>query len=277
MVQIGRRKVLEGRDELDFYIARYDEEIASVDDAVGNLLRTLESEGLLEDAITVLTSDHGESLGEHYYYFDHGRFGFQTCLNVPFVVRYPGHVEPAVDEDPVGLIDLTPTLLQWAGEPLEDGRFMQGRSLVPRLTGVNDVDSTGDSGQPTTIPNAQDLPTDVVFSEAGYAAARRWQRIATSRRFKLIHAPAKPDQKWIGGRGNPFALFDLDNDPGETENVADAHPEEVQQLKRALRRYWNAPTFDVLSEPPGCEGDTTDEGVMDPETEEQLRALGYID
>ena len=263
MVQVGRRKVLEGRDDLDFYVARYDEEIAYVDDAVGQLLAMLEGRGVLEHAVTVLTSDHGESLGEHYYYFDHGRFGFQTCLNVPFMVRYPGAVEPGVDEAPVGLIDLTPTLLEWAGAPLEDGRFMQGRSLVPRIAGVG----TDHEADPTS---------GVVFSEAGYAERRRWQRVAMNSRFKLVHAPAGREQMFIGGRGVPFALFDLENDPGETENVADAFPEEVERLKRALRRHWNAPAFDVMTDPPGCDGDAPT-SIMDPETEEQLRALGYID
>lgn len=275
MVQVGRRKVLEGRDELDFYVARYDEEIASVDHEIGKLLGTLEAQGLLDNAVTVLTSDHGESLGEHYYYFDHGRFGFETCLHVPFVVRYPGHVEPAVDEAPVALIDLAPTLLAWAGAPLEDGRYMQGTSLVPRLTGQADDASAPASSDPAGS-DPVGLPEGFVFSEAGYASDRRWQRIATDQRYKLVHAPAGREQMWIGGRGVPFALYDLENDPGETKSVADENPREVERMTRALRRYWNAPRFDVLVEPEGCDGEAVENG-MDPETEEQLRALGYID
>ena len=256
MVKIGRRKILEGRDELAFYVARYDEEIAYVDAQVGELLAKLEGHGLMDHTVTVMTSDHGESLGEHHYHFDHGRFSFQTCLHVPFMIRYPGVLPVGVDAAPVALIDLTPTLLELAGVPLENGVYMQGESLVPRMTGA-------------APPSGE----EVVFSEAGYADGRRWQRVASGQRFKLIHAPAKQEARWIGGPGVPFALYDLAKDPGETRNVADDHPEQLDQLTRALRRFWNAPAFDVAVDPETC-GETA--GAVDPETEEQLRALGYL-
>ena len=91
---IGRSQVLDGEDRLAFYVARYDAEIAYVDAQIGLLFDQLRSRGQLDQTLTAFTSDHGESLGEHEYYFNHGRLGFQTCLHVPLVLHWPGRLGP---------------------------------------------------------------------------------------------------------------------------------------------------------------------------------------
>ncbi|MDX1385663.1 MAG: sulfatase, partial [Thermoanaerobaculia bacterium] len=195
MMKLGRQQVLDERDDLAFYVARYDAEIAYNDSKVGELMAMLTEAGLMERTLTVMTSDHGESLGEHHYYFDHGRFGFQTCLNVPLFFHYPGVLEPRVVSDPVMLVHLTPTLLEVAGVELEDGAFMQGRSLLPRLLGRE--------------RQAGDEP-DYVYSEAGYGRRDMWQRIVRDERFKFVYAQEGEAQRWITGSvGKELALYDL--------------------------------------------------------------------
>ena len=256
MVRLGHDQILDGRDDLGFYVARYDAEISYNDAMLGELLETLQGRGMLEETLTVFTSDHGESLGEHYYYFDHGRFGFQTCLNVPLFFHYPGVLEPRVDAEPAMLINLTPTVLEFAGVELSDGEWMQGRSLMPRLR-----------GEP--LPTA---PPNYAYSEAGYGQQGKWQRIVRDGDYKFIYALEGGAQRWITGEvGNAFALFDLARDPGETENLVDAEPEIAERLFRASNE-WFRKDFEVLIDT-AAEGE---EREMDDKTREQLKALGYL-
>ena len=257
MTGIGFKQELGGSDELAFYVARYDAEISYVDAQIGALLDHLGSQGLLERTLTVVSSDHGESLGDHNYFFDHGRFGFQPGLRVPLIFNYPGVIDPRVETGAVELINLAPTLLEAAGVTLEEHRWMQGHSLWPLLIG----DESASKRRP------------IAFSEAGYAVERKWQRIVLDGRFKLIYARAVPEQRWIAGKDKPFALYDLRDDPSETTNVYDQHPTEAERLTRILHQAWQAPTFDVLVDTSGA-GERKE---MDEETREQLEALGYLD
>ncbi len=256
---IGRDQVLGNSDELAFYVARYDAEIAYADAQLAELLAHLDGEGLMRRTLTVFTSDHGESLGEHAYYFDHGRFSFQTCLRVPLIFHYPG-VLPAgvVDADPVELIHLAPTMLEAAGAPLDGGRWMQGRSLMPRMRGEE---------APSERP-------PYAFSEAGYATLDRWQKVVQDRRYKLIYAPYHPDRRWISGRRDAwFALFDLEQDPAESVNLIDEQPAEVARLNDVLVAWLTREEFDALVEA----GEPEEaEGEMSEETRRQLKALGYL-
>ncbi len=254
---IGKERMLDGRDELAFYVARYDAEIAYTDEQIGRLLGELQTRGMLEKTLTAFTADHGESLGDHGYYFDHGRFSFQTCLRVPLILHYPGVLGARVDAKPVELIDLAPTLLEAAGVELPDGVWMQGRTLTPRLRG-----------------GAETLASDISFSEAGWENNNKWQKVARDGRFKLIFAQTRPEQRWIGGEGVRFVLYDLANDPGETKNVIEQFPEDAERLKRELWTWDRAPRFDVEVDAQG--GTCGEQRPVSKETEELLRSLGYL-
>jgi arylsulfatase len=255
MTGIGSWRVQDGRDDLAFYIARYDAEIAYVDEEIGQLLVGLQERGVMERTLTIVTSDHGESLGEHYYFFDHGGFGFQTCLRVPLIVHYPGVIEPAVDPDPVELMHLAPTLLEAAGAELVDGRWGNGESLAVRL------------GRQRRSQRAEPAEPHLAFSEAGYGRPGMWQKIVQDRRYKLVDAQEGGAQRWISGEvGRRYALFDLERDPGETENLFDPEHPEVERLARALRRWQSGNGGDPI-EP---------DSEMDAKTRRQLEALGYL-
>ena len=265
MTGIGQQQVLDGRDELAFYVARYDAEIAYVDHWIGELLGEAGDRGLMDETLTVFTSDHGESLGEHAYYFDHGRFGFETCLRVPLMFHYPGVLEPRVDGEPAELIDLAPTVLQAAGVELLDGTWRQGRSLAPRLFGT----------APPPLPEGATAgERGVAFSEAGWETNNKWQKIARDRRYKLVYAQTRPEQQWIGGPGVRFTLYDLEQDPEETRNVAELFPDDFERLQRELWNRENADRFPVAIEPAAAA--CGDERQMQDETRDILKSLGYL-
>lgn len=258
MVGVGRGQLIDGERRLGFYVARYDAEIAYADAEIGRLLAGLRESGRLDDTVTAFTSDHGESLGEHEYYFNHGRFAFETCLHVPLVVHWPGRLAPRVDSAPVALVDLAPTLLDLAGVPLEDGRWAQGASLRARL----DPPSAAATGTPPAP----------IFAEGGTASERKWLKAVRDGRWKFLHAPLEGEQRWIAGRGRDFVLYDLEADPGETTDLAKLEPEVAERLKRELWRWWNAPRHDCETDAEACAEDRP----VDDETTRQLEALGYL-
>jgi len=272
MLGIGKSQVVDGHTDLAFYVARYDAEIAYTDHQIGLLLEAMGKRKLLAKTLTAFTADHGESLGEHGYYFDHGRFSFQTCLRVPLVLHYPGVLAPRVDRDPVELIDLAPTLLEAAGIPLAGGAWMQGHALTPRLRGLPPGDP-----EPAKAGEPMPHPAGLAFSESGWETDDKWQKVVRDGRFKLIFAQTRPEQRWIGGDGVRFTLFDLLTDPGETKNVADAFPEDLERLKRELWAWDRAPRFDAEKDAqiaPTCGRFAAHD--MDEETRKLLRSLGYL-
>ena len=110
----------------DDAVARYDAEIANVDAQIGELLGALEALGRPRSPVVVVTSDHGESFGEHGQRFhDRGLLEPQTW--VPLVIAAPGGASTVVDA-PVSLVDIAPTLLDLVG--LEAPRGMNGVSLA---------------------------------------------------------------------------------------------------------------------------------------------------
>jgi arylsulfatase A-like enzyme len=252
---IGTQQILEDRDDLGFYVARYDAEIRFTDHEIGKLLGALRARGDYDRMLTVFTADHGESLGEHGYYFDHGMLPFQDGLHVPFAVRYPPGLEPRVDPDPVELIHLAPTVLEYAGAKLEKGVWAQGRSLVPRLRGRA-------SGRGS-----------FAYSEAGYGTMRKWMYVVSDGRHKLVWAQRPQDQWHLGVEaGVERVLYDLASDPGETVNVADRFPREFEALSRRLSAWYGAERFAAARDAADC----VDARTTDPATIEQLKALGYL-
>ncbi len=89
----------------------YRAEIRYTDDLIGQLLDTLEAQGVLESTIIVLTADHGESLTEHDYLFDHGDYLYDASLKVPLIIAAPGSAAGHRVGCQVSSLDVTPTVL----------------------------------------------------------------------------------------------------------------------------------------------------------------------
>jgi arylsulfatase len=113
-------------DEVAFYRAGYDAEIAYMDQELGRLLDALRERGLLERV--VFAADHGEALGEHDFWFAHGHHLTDEALHVPLFLKLPG-LSPGRRGDVTSLLDLLPTLLGAVlGETAPEG--LTGRDLL---------------------------------------------------------------------------------------------------------------------------------------------------
>ncbi len=124
----------EDQDWIGRSVDLYDGEVLFVDHQIGRLLGGLEDLGLLDDAVVIVTSDHGEEFLDHGG-IEHGRTLYEEVLRVPLLMRLPNVATPGlVYDQPVGLIDLMPTILELAKvekQPLP----MQGRNFVGRSPG----------------------------------------------------------------------------------------------------------------------------------------------
>ncbi|MCZ6695482.1 MAG: sulfatase [Acidobacteria bacterium] len=237
--------------EVEHSVAHYDGEVAFSDDAIGDLLAALEKMGQRDRTLVVLTSDHGESLGEHDYFYEHGAYLYDPVVRVPLIFVAPGRLPAGhVVDAQVRTIDIMPTILDLVGIEVPPG--LQGVSLVPLIRGDEGPERPGslaysESGRNYFKENTRQYITGI---------AGKW-RMIRSDRYKLIMIPKDPEPIW--------EFYDLLADPGETLNVLDRHPEEVAPLKKAL--------LQILESDPGRED--RDEPSIPTDLQEELRSLGY--
>jgi arylsulfatase A-like enzyme len=195
---------------LEQLVKNYYRVLLSVDENVGRLLKQLDADGITQNTIVMYTSDNGFFLGEHGL-FDK-RLMYEPSIRVPMLVKYPVRVTAGqVDATHMTLnIDVAPTLLDLAG--LEVPAWMQGKSFAPILTGA-------------AVP-WRDAFLYEYYEFPAEHCARKNRGIRTSR-WKLIHFWEQPEE---------WELYDLRNDPDETQNLAASrrHRGIVAQLKKRL-------------------------------------------
>jgi arylsulfatase A-like enzyme len=216
--------------------ALYDAEIAYVDSELARLLRGLEERGYAEDAVVVVTADHGEEFGDHGGWF-HGLTLYGEVLHLPLVLTdLRERAEPVRRDEPVDLLDLAPTLLALAGaDPPAD---MRGRELFAAST--------------TARTHVAELFPDPLSE----------QRIGPQ-----LHRVALTQWPWkaLAAPDGSVSLYQLERDPLERRALAAGAgeaPAGLVELARGLAAR------EALGEREG-ELDLTDE------TREALRALGY--
>lgn len=229
--------------ELGFYMAEYDAEIRTADAKVARVLQAIENQGLADDTIIVLTSDHGEGFGEHNHYW-HGFTTYEEVARVPLVFSGPGISGPSRMLEPVNLVDLLPTVLDLLA--VQAPSDLDGVSLKPLLDG-----------------SAVSLDRRYVFTESGWDFEAR-QLAVRDGRYKLVHIPKEYEQQQLAGV--PWELFDLQEDPAESRNRLHDLPDEVDRLRAVLEAWWNNPS--------SLPADPLEVGA-----EERLRleALGYAE
>ncbi len=188
--------------------------LAAVDESLGRILDVLEEEGVLENTVVVVTSDHGFFYGEHGL-SEERRLAYEESLRIPLVVRYPPLVKAGTVLDPMVLtLDLAPTFLDLGRvEP----PTLDGRSLVPLFRG--ETEGWRDSF-------FIEYYSDIVFPRIvnmGYEAVR-------TERHKLIH------YRELEGMDE---LYDLERDPYEMTNVIDSeqYAGVRQELYRRLESF----------------------------------------
>jgi arylsulfatase A-like enzyme len=125
--------------DMEDYVDQYDNEICYADFQIRNLLRKVAELGLDDRTLVILTSDHGENLGQHDYYFDHGRELYEDSSRVPLIMRFPGDAHGGAREGPlVSLLDIFPTVLAFLGIAGGEGEAGDGVSLLAGESKVRD-------------------------------------------------------------------------------------------------------------------------------------------
>jgi len=226
-----------GRYAVQYAERPYDGEVAWSDELVGRLLAALSDARLTDRTLVVVTSDHGEGLGEHGEDV-HGYFVYETTLAVPLIVRGPGVKAGTVIQPVVRAVDLFPTALDMAGLGREVPRN-SGRSLRAAL-----------GGEPTAEEPA--------FAESLVPLVHYgWSdlRVVRDGRWKYILAP-RPE------------LYDLARDPREMQNVADIEPARARAMRAGLEQRLRAEQTTARSDAAAA--------AVPPELLEKLGALGYV-
>ena len=166
--------------------------VSYFDDMVGDLMATLEHAGLLDNTMIMVTSDHGDMLGEHGLWFK--KHFFDHCSRVPLIVHAPRHFSSGRSLNNVSLVDLLPTLCEFADFNVAERapQPLDGASLLPQCE----------------HPDARDERP--VFSEITSEGVPAPMLMVRDSQFKLIK----------GGQA-PAVLYDLEKDPQEQNNVAE--------------------------------------------------------
>lgn len=234
--------------ELEAIVGVYDAALADLDIALAELWKGMEAQGLLDNTIIVLTSDHGENLGDHHL-FNHRFTMAETLTHVPLVVWAPGLPNGRL-AGPVSTMDLFPTLCAWTGIPAPEA-----------LEGIHLVDAPRPAVTRMEVPLAREIETvQAVHSDV---AVEPWLRsghaIVDDRLHKAIHWDERPAQG-----------FDLADDPGELQPV-EPDPELLEAIEA-----WKAtvPPYDPSKRLPADQ--PVHVRASQGELREQLEAMGYV-
>jgi arylsulfatase A-like enzyme len=232
----------------------YDGTVAAADDAIGRVLAHLDTLGISDKTIVVLTADHGENLYEPTLGMGHGdHLRGEVATRVPLVIYDPVHrPSPRRVDAIVRDVDLAPTLAALVGKPMRNP--MAGRNLRPLMQGKparTDRAAFMETGLWFT-PKPQGVPLnlrmnyppavsglvrldekrrgDLVLRERyrSLVLAAKHRAIRTGR-WKLIYVPLVD--------GVRYQLFDVKSDPNCTRNVAKRHPRVTARLAKRLRRW----------------------------------------
>jgi arylsulfatase A-like enzyme len=205
------------REERRIYAAM----VTNMDQQVGRIVDALEKKGIRENTLIFFTTDNGgiikmavsapggqkakqppASNGD----FRDGKASlYEGGIRVPAVVNWPGRLSPSVVDKPLHHVDIMPTLLALIGEQDQERHPFDGKDVW------------------ATLAQGESSPHDDILLNVEFfrGAVRQGQ-------WKLVKHATLPGQT---------ELFDLDQDPGETTNLADEHPDIVQDLEARLVAY----------------------------------------
>ncbi len=262
--------------EVDFYVARYDAEIAFMDHHLSRLFRWLDERDLAGETLVVFTSDHGEALSEHDIFFGHGLTAYEDSARVPLVIRLPGIVPAGATVDRVVEVGgLAPTLLDALG--LDTPAAMEIPSFWHLATG-------------RAAPNA--APESAAAHVEGGTVPDKLSTAIRTERWKMIENPEGFDtlagryglstvlnmsskQKVIDlartGRQSlkRYELYDVAIDPLETENLEARERDILEDLRARLAAWRDRGAGRPRLEP-------LPKGELPGDVIENLKSLGYV-
>jgi arylsulfatase A-like enzyme len=242
--------------EEDFTILRacYDAALVSIDEEIGALVAHLRRHSILDHTVLIITSDHGENIGEHGL-MSHAYSLHDTLIRVPLIIRYPEAFPRGQRvSQQVQLTDLFPTLLDILQLDVPDvRRELQGVSLLAQ----SEEERLAYAEMLAPHPSMQALNRRV-------GAPEHTPRPAFDRALRCLRTPSC---KIIWASDGQHALYNLRRDPGETTNRFLDEPVLAASLLELLDS-WHPPHDISLARPAPD---------IDTEVRQRLRDLGYID
>jgi len=229
------------KEEIEYIRSLYGGEVRFMDAQVGRFMDEMKSMGLYDDAIIVITSDHGEEFWEHGG-FEHGHTLYDELVLVPLLIKFPRATKPKepVVRSQVRLLDVMPTVFDVLG--LQTPRSFVGESLMPLVRGEGKRD----------LPA---LSESTLYGEP--------QISLRGPRYKYVRPAAD-------GEGAKGELYDWREDPRETKDLSVELPEVRERLRSQLGELHgaNLAQAERMSKPSSVN--------MSPTLIEQLKSLGYI-
>jgi arylsulfatase len=201
--------------------------VENIDRWVGEYLDFLEQRGELEDTVVIFSSDHGEMLGDHGRWKKHSPY--QSSVGVPMVVAGPGVEARGQVAEPASVLDVHATCLDYAGLDTDD---VDSKSLRPFLEGETD--------DHREYVHSGLGPWRMVFDGryklvTGYETDGEGYDLLLGDKDQVNEYEALDDAEQRAVREErPDLLFDLQEDPNETVNVADDYPDVVEELAAEL-------------------------------------------
>ena len=241
--------------------ALYRAEIHYLDMQVGEILTSLKKHDLLDDTILIITSDHGEHIGEQHL-MGHEFSLYESLLRVPLIVRYPARIpvgkRSAVD---VSLVDLFPTILEMTN--LKDNAYDgKGRSLLESLT----------------AEEAEDRPIFAEYSQPRKLVDQYWRgkypQVDMSRYNVAIKSVRMGGYKYILTSDGREGLYFLSEDPNERRNMSSSLAEKSASLREVVFRELAMPESSAQPRQQEAGSDSTSEA--NAELIKRLRSLGYV-
>ncbi len=247
---LNRHLAVDGETHWGDYVDRYDAEILAVDAHVGRVFDALAASPHAEETLIVFTSDHGESLGEHDYFFDHGFDLFNPSLRIPLIASFPGFL-PAGERihGTVSTLDVYPTILDLAQLSFPTGPAeLQGKSVLPLVRGTTSR-----------------LHSHIFFQNDQHLMA------ITNGRLKLVRYPDTED------RGAQFQLLDMYRDPAELENRYEGSEAHIAPFEAQLSSFRTQTAAWQQATDTKRAGPSTEDEELPEQTRRSLESLGYIE
>jgi arylsulfatase A-like enzyme len=229
--------------------ALYDAGVLYVDHQIGRVLEALDRAGLHDDTLVIVTSDHGESLGERGQ-MGHGGMLYDSVLDIPLVIRYPRLFPPGTRvAQPASLIDLLPTVAGAVGAPL------------PALADARNLASPAARAERPVL--AEYFP----LAEHVWRAVGRKLRCDYGLAGRESASIEKEGFKYIWSSRGDHELYEPAADPREERNLIHDRADVGSRLDAELRA-WRAR---LRASRPAAE-----DKAMDPATRKVLESLGYV-
>lgn len=243
-------------EDFDALETLYNSELRYLDDRIYEVYAYLEECGKLDETVIIIVGDHGENFGEHGM-MDHQYCLYDTLLHVPLVIRYPEMLQEGHRIDGlVELRDLYPTLLDVADIEQPDIDTPVSRHSLVNMANENSCREQIFAEYLAPQPSMEalerkvegDLPDEVRMYDRALQSVRteRW--------------------KYVEGSDGYTALYELQTDPEEAEDVSDSNPDIVSTLQKLL----------ISTVSPPADSKTNSSSNISVMTKRRLEELGYL-